>query len=752
MAFEDLTGLPAAPTSMVGAVDAGIQQANAQDDERVEKEQVEKLRKEYVAARAFDECARKRYAENRAYASGKALKRWYSTANLIASFIDILVSFLYAKDPDVSVQPAKQVVTPRDPPAPPVMPGMPGALPVGGPEVTPPALPAPAVPPLAGMPPGGAEGAPPVGMPGVPPMLPVPPAAIIPGGTPLVDRGTPDSKERNAFAQTMALVIQRLWKDARLKHAAKKQVRSALTVDVGWFKAVMFSNEEPNPQTAAMLYNKQTALRTANAKIAQLQADSPDYESSTANVKTLQTAIAALESGKMRMRYGQHIDFCRAEDIQVSLDVASTDDYRDAGWISQDIYTPKCDLATRFQNPDGSPRFSEDELRTATVYFQRQSAADADESKDGEGSYSKTRSSSSAKSGDGKDAEFCKIVELWDKRENLIKTFVEGIDKWAVEPYPPQQASTRFYSFFRLAFYEVDGERHPQSMPDRLEKQQDEYSATRSGARKTRERSVPGVMFNKGMVAPESVERLEKSEHGELIGIDLTNQQTPIGDAIAPKPMPTVDPRLWDTTATQADMEKLSGVQEALQSSVQVAKTATEANIQQTGFSSRTSADRDTEEDVFTDLATYTAETAIQTLPIDYVQKIAGPEAFWPMGMDIDDVFTMLSIEITAGTTGKPKAEEERRAWATILPMLTKMVVQIRQMELTDPPLATALRNMLRETVRRLDDRIDVEQFLAIGPPPLMPALPPPGGEGGSDNMPDLGSQPGSAGVPPPAA
>lgn len=747
MAFEDLTGLPAAPAnSMVGAVDAGIQQANGDDEKRIEKEQVEKLRKEYQSARAFDECVRTRYAQNRSYASGKALKLWYSTANLIASFIDILVSFLYAKDPDVSVLPAKQVVIPKDPPAPaPLAPipgaGVPppgGALPAAG--VEDPVIPgAPVQPPAV-----GGMSPPPVGTGGAPPLPPAPP---VPGGTPLIDRGTMDSKERNAFAQTMALVIPRLWKDGRLKHAAKKQVRSALTVNVGWFKAVMFSDQEPNPQTAALLYNKQNALKAAQAQLAKLTSEDPAYEQTAASARSIEEAVAALQKGKMRTRHGMHIDFCRAEDIQVSLDVASTDDYRDAGWISQDIYVPKCDLATRFQNPDGTPRFTEDDLRGATGYFQRQSAAQEGEGKDAEGSYSRTKGNSSAKGADGKDLEFCKIVELWDKRENLIKTFVEGIDKWAVEAYPPPHASTRFYSFFRLAFYEVDGERHPQSLPDRLEKQQDEFSATRSGMRKTRERSIPGVMFNKGMVNPESVEKLEKSEHGELIGIDLTNNQMPLKDAVTEKPMPTIDPRLWDTTQNQADMEKISGVQEALQSSVQVAKTATEANIQQSGFSSRTSADRDTEEDVFQDLATYSAEVSIQVLPPDYVAKIAGPEAFWPFGMDIDDVFTMLSVEITAGTTGKPRADEERRQWATLLPLLSRMVVQIRQMEMTDPPLANALRNMLRETVRRLDDRMDVEQFLAIGPPPLLPSLP---GEGG-DAMSDLGSQPGDAGVPPPA-
>lgn len=754
MAWEDLVGSDPSivPTgTMADALDAGLRQHAADTDElATEREVVRKLQAEYAAACAFDAEARKKYAANRSYASGKALKAWYSSANLIASFIDILVSFLYAKNPDVSVRPAKQVMLPKDP----VPPAMPGAPPIPG---APAAMPAPGALPAAS-PVAAAPGAPMVGS----PLGDVLTGAGAPldnrpmGGAPVTDTGSLDSKDRNAFAQTMGLIIPRLWKDAKLKRTAKRMVRSALTTGIGWCKAIMFSETSPNPQVVARLRNKQDALKAVKAKQAALgeNYEKEQFESYAQQIRELEQAVQGLEDGKMRTKRGQHIDHCRSEDIQVSLDVASILDYLDAGWMAQALYVPKDDLKNRFQREDGGCIFSEEDLRKAKIYYQRPSAA-AKQSEDGmqpesdgQGQFSTERPENTV-SNSGKPVEFVKIVELWDKRDGMVKTFVEGIDLWAEQPYPPAQASTRFYPYLGLALYEVDGQRHPDSLPDRLEKMQDEYSASRSSGRKTRERSIPGTVFNAGALSTEDAQKIEKAEQMEMVGIRPTDPNLRLDQVIAEKPVPKVDPRMFDTTAVQADMEKLSGVQEALQSSVQVAKTATEANIQQSGFTARTSADRDSLEDVLDELALHTAETAIQEITPADAERIAGPEAFWPFGMEIDDIFTMLSIEIDAGTTGKPKEEAERQAWASILPMLTKMVMQIRQVEAMDPALSMALRNLLRETVRRLDDRLDIDQFLANGPPPMLPPMELPS-EGGADNM-SMGTQPGEAGTPPPA-
>src|SRR4051812_3808687 len=70
----------------------------SKDVKRRERAAVKKAVTEYEQAREFDKYARRQYAIDRRYAAGTADKRWVVNTNLIGSFIDILTSFLYARN------------------------------------------------------------------------------------------------------------------------------------------------------------------------------------------------------------------------------------------------------------------------------------------------------------------------------------------------------------------------------------------------------------------------------------------------------------------------------------------------------------------------------------------------------------------------------------------------------------------------------------------------------------------------------
>lgn len=684
------------PAGTMGTVNDAVARAiaNPENDEKLEKERelVRKLAKEYKIARDFDKEVRKGYARDRSYANGTAQAEYASTANLIASFIHVLEAFIYARDPDVSARPAKKVAPPPLPVTlPPAIPAVPAAVP--GPL-------APAAPP------------------GIP-------------GTPVGEPQSQSQQDATAFAETLELVIRRLWKDARLKRTGRKMVRSGFTIGVGWFKAVMFSEHKENPEVAARLRDMQQQLKRIQKLESDLAQSNPDPGfDPVVKRQELELAIQGAQANLMKLvRAGMHVDFVRGENIQVSTDVADTEDYLEAGWIADEIFIPVDDITERF------PRLKDysDELKKATLYHQRkprnQEVCDPmeplDRSDEGQFVAAGNAGGQQVMGGD-KPLQFAKVIEVWDKRDGMVKTMVEGVEMWAREPYPPPHATTRFYPYFRLAFFEVDGERHPQSLAYKLYKLQDEYSATRSSGRLTRERSIPGNIFNADMVAPEDMRKVTESVHMENIPVKLTNQEVPLQNVIAPKPIPKVDPNLYDTTPIQRDMEVISGVQEALQATVQVEKTAREAAIQNSGFAARTNANRDNLEEVFTDFAQYTAECAIQEIPPEFAQRIAGPAAFWPYGMDVQDLLTLVEVDVKAGSTGRPNAEAERAAWATILPLLEKLMLNIRPIQATDPELANAMVNLLRETLRRMDDRLDVDRFIPAGAPPPTAALTPP--------------------------
>ena len=638
------------------AVDSTPEEAQAKE---AEANEVKDLMKEYTTARKFDSTARAQIAIDRRYAAGTSDLSWAVNTNLIGSYIDILVSFLYARDPDVSARKAPQVD----------------------------------------------------------------------------NSGT---KQQDDFAKTLELVISRLWKQARLKSAIRKQVRSVLSVSEGWIKAILICD---GPNLAEM----QVSLNDARVQMAELgaareaiQADDftnaaeKDVEIGKVNelIDTLTSKIEAT------VRKFLAIDFVGMQDMQVSLDVASTEDYLDADWNANAIYKPKKELKTLF------PRLTDEECKRAKSYYQRQvqdqssvtdkvtAAVDPSGNGSSDAEQYITGTSSSGNAGDENGIEFAKVIELWDKRTLHVKTMVDGIKRWAKEPFKPDYPSTRFYPYFRLAFYEVDGARHPQSLSWRLAKLQDEYARSRSNFRVTRERTIPGTLFNATAINDDDMKKIEKGVHQEFIGLTPTDPSVPLQNLFAAKPVGSIDGRLFDNAPILADMEKISGVQEALQSSNSAPKTATEANIQQTGFASRTTADRDSLEDMLTELSHYTAEQALTALSSKDAIRIAGSAAFWPQGMDITDLLTMVEVEITAGSTGKPKDSADKNAWGVVLPAIKEAIVQIDEaIKNGNLPLANAISELVKETMVKFGDLEDPERFVPKIPdtlPPPPPPMPPP--------------------------
>lgn len=647
------TSPPGAASGLLGAVTQGVRNANPDNTKATEAEEalVKKTWEEYQAARDFDKAARVQFAKDRRYAAGKSDPRWASDANLIGSFIDILVSFLYAQNPDISVRPSEKV-------------------------------------------------------------------------------GMQPDKDASDFAATAELVASRLWRDGKLKKTKKKTVRSALTVGQGWKKALIYTDKRPCPQVEKDILTQQGLMETLEAQKSDLgsQVSPPaDIDAAREAIKLTLTGLQAKEAAAYQT--GECFDFIRAEDMQVSLDVSDVTDYLDADWCSNDLYIPRASLKAKF------PRLSDEDIVSAAAYHQRP-PTDKDTTKetvgqmgdmDAQGAFQK--GSGSAHTGTGvKSLEFVKVVEMWRKCQGIVVTMIDGVKKWAADPYPPPQAVTRFYPYFLDALFEVDGERHPQSLVFRLFKLQDEYSGCRSGQRLVRARSIPGVLFNRGGLSPEDANKIVGSTEQELIGLQPTDTNTPLQNLFAAKPIGAYNEALYSTAPITSDMERISGVQEALQAGVSTQpKTATEAHIQQTGFASRTNADRDTIEDVLTDLAHYTIEGAIQEMRPPQAQRIAGTNAFWPYGMDVQDILTLVEIDIDAGSTGKPDNRLAAQNWSTILPMLEQLIVKVRGLSITDPPLAAALENLVRETLKRLDDRLDISEFIPTAPPPAPPTpVPPP--------------------------
>lgn len=542
-----------------------------------------------------------------------------------------------------------------------------------------------------------------------------------------------DTRQTEVFARTMEIVISTLWKKGKLKKAARKGVRSVLSNSEGWFKCTMVSEKNPQPEV-------ETALNDAKEMVARLDAqqkliEDPD-DRSPDEIDALMVEKAALVeslTAKLELSINKMfvIDFVATENMQVSTDISAISDYLDADWIGNELFVDKDDALAR------CPRLTAEDLTSAKKYYQ--TAPKELTSRDAgsvipQGQVTAEMAQNFSASNNAEETQpFLRIIEIWDRTDKKIRTIIEGVRKWAKEPYDPPYPTSRFYPYFYFAFYEVDGQRHAQSLSWRLYKLQDEYSASRSNFRLTRERSIPGVLFNATMLDENEAKKMAEAKHQEYTGLRPADPSVPLGNIFAAKPVAQVDMRVFDPAYILADMERISGVQEALSAAINGPgnpKTATEANIQQSGTNARTTSDRDNLEEALNEMAQYTAEQALQCLEIRDVQRMAGKQAYWPEGMSIDDLFTLVEIKIEAGTTGKPRAQTDQQAWATILPLIKETLKEVEQaLAAGNMPMANALIELVKETMLRLGDESDIERFIPRQPPPGSPgagAPPPP--------------------------
>jgi hypothetical protein len=525
------------------------------------------------------------------------------------------------------------------------------------------------------------------------------------------------------LARTLEIVISRLWKDGKLKRKAKKNVRSILSVAEGWLKCTMIADKEPNSELETALNDTRETMAHLEACEKLLEDPEGRSEDEIAAEKAEKSALMEELEDKVEMTIKRMfaIDFVRAEQIQVSTDVDSIEDYLDANWIGNEIYVEKDDALARF------PRLELEDLKTAKQYYQSKPkavTADIDAIDNSRELTAADAESYSTNSSDSEENPLYRVIEIWDRRDKRIRTLMEGVKVWPKEPFAPPYPTSRYFPYFYTAFFETDGSRHPQSLSWRLYKLQDEYSCTRSNFRLTRERAIPATMFNATGLDDTEAKKIVEAKHQELIPIRPSDPATPLANLFAAKPVSTIDPRLYDVQPINSDMERVSGVQEALQSggAPGTPPTATEVSVQQSGTSARTTSYRDNMDWMLTDLAQYTAEQALQALPTKAVQRMAGDTAFWPHGMDINDLFTLVDVTIKAGSTGKPSRQGDQAVWGQVLPLLEKIIGQIVQARaMGNIPLAVCLEELVKETMLRLGDDTDVTRFIPQQPPPGSP-------------------------------
>lgn len=489
------------------------------------------------------------------------------------------------------------------------------------------------------------------------------------------------------FAATCEFMLKKtVVKDAKLKKQCKKGVRSAFATSVGWLKASWQEKRGNDPLIANQL--KDTQDNIARVQMLLDKANEPqagsDLEMTMAQLKQ---TLAGLESQtEITVAKGIALDFVLSEDIIV-LDpsIRALDDYTRASALAHRVW------------------MTNEQYQTTFGYTCKKGKSFIEQVGGG---------SMSAGDGADKSASLLCVWEIWCQDDNRVYYVCDGEEGFCKEPSSPEWTGQRWYPFFLLAFNEIDGSFYPLSDIELTDKLVQEYNENREDQVHDRKGARPLLVIRKGgSLTDEDVKRIQNRDGNDAIMVEGVGGQ-PLSNDMFIGQLAKLDPAAYDTSGARYDMERTLGGGDTSTGSITKAKTLGEAEILQQGLQSRAAERRDSLEDLLNELGPYCLEIMLRKYSESEVKAMAGPDAVWPQ-LSIDEIFSLINVEVRGGSTGKPDKLQEQDRWTKLLPIINEAVEKISKLrEAGQEQLAQAVIEITRETLRRFDERIDIEQFL----------------------------------------
>lgn len=322
-----------------------------------------------------------------------------------------------------------------------------------------------------------------------------------------------------------------------------------------------------------------------------------------------------------------------------------------------------------------------------------------------------------------KESGLVRVWKRYDKPSGLVYYVADGYPKFLKEPAAPDVFVDTFWPVYALTFNEAESEDElfPPSDVELIDDMQKELNRSRQGKREHREAARPRWAYPNGLFEEEDVDRLKKVKPFDAIGLNI-DPNTDLSKVIQRFPVPGVDPNLYDTNEVMLDAQLVVGAQEAQLGGTSSKSSATEAAIA-AGTSNTSDGSSVDDLDAFvTAVARASGMILLKEMSEESVKRVVGPGAMWPH-LQLSDIADELYLEIEAGSMGKPNQQVEVNNWKQMLPFLIQLP-GIKPLWLT------------KETLRRLDDRMDLTDAIVNGLPSIasMNQMPQPGAAGAEQN------------------
>lgn len=503
-------------------------------------------------------------------------------------------------------------------------------------------------------------------------------------------------KQLERMARTASLLYEYNIDEQALpfKTMMKQRVLQAKTVGVSYVKLGFQRATQLKPDAESRIHDISVLLRRIEQGSADLADGKIDPES--AQAEQLRAEMQQLlDTGETLVREGLTFDYPAPTSIIPDLNCRHLKTFQGCHWVAQEYLLP-VEEVQRIYGVD---------VRGAHNTFSGRKVRAADSASwEGKGVFDPATALPDPQ------GDLALIREIYYKPGNTVYVVCDGYPEFLQEPGPPDVWTERFWPWFPLVFNEVDDPddaKHPfpPSDVELIRDAQMEINRSREGLREHRIANRPGYAAPRGTLSDEDKGNLQHRPAHAIVELDALAPGQDVKTALQGLPSVPIDPNLYETNSNFEDILRAGGLQEANLGPTSGA-TATESSIAQASLSTVNNSDVDELDDFLTLLARSGGQILLLEVSITTAREIVGPGAVWP-ALSRDQVARDLWLEIEAGSTGRPNQAQEIANFERMVPLL----IQIPGVN----PVFLA-----REGIRRLDDRLDIDQALSEGLPSVV--------------------------------
>jgi hypothetical protein len=531
------------------------------------------------------------------------------------------------------------------------------------------------------------------------------------------EQGMQEKQMLQRVANTATKLVELTFKNQSppLLSSGKQLVTRIVTSRVGFVK-VMFKREMETTATASVNdFGFAERLQALQQKLRELQDAATSGDSAAAAQAQLMAKQIEREQADNENQVkdeGVVYDFLQPTAVIVDRACTCLRDFVGARWIAHEMLLDIAEAEAKFGvslRDTGAAIYRED----GTNGYDRATET-KEESRTDEGSKPRT-------------GKVC-IWNIEDKTDGMNYVVCDGVKDFLKEPEANDPKVNRFWSIVSVTFNaqevevnypDEDVTIYPRSDVRLAMPMQKDINTAGEGLREHRVANRPAWIGIKSRFAGASGEndlmKLARPRPAhQVIMIENINPGEGIADFIQPLPTKPITPELYSTSSSLQAMMLSTGMQASDLGQQRPDEKATGQQIAAMGRATNDESNIEDLDMLFTTLAQMTFEMLIQEMREDTVKKLVGRGAVWP-SIRRQELQEAIFVKIAAGSMGRPNQMAELNNFKVIGPQLGDYMAKSGR----------DLEPLIKEGVRRLGDKLDVDEFLKpaqLQAPPVDPA------------------------------